>query len=111
MLTYMHMLLNISFGITKISSIIYLCIVLGGVSIFNHVLFPLISLSLFYFREFSDGDGMSFSVKGEIAFPNWENFLLGKNIFKGQVFKMLVICFIMSFSVFDSKGGEFYGAK
>jgi hypothetical protein len=56
---------------------------------------------------------MSFSVKGENTFPHRENFLLGGVIlFIGKVFKLLPICFIMSsFSVFDSKWGQFYGPK
>jgi hypothetical protein len=41
-LSYMHMLLNVLFSISRISSIIYVCLVLGGVSLFQSCLVPLV---------------------------------------------------------------------
>jgi hypothetical protein len=50
---------------------------------------------LFLRRGFFDRGSMSFSLKGEIAFPNRENFLLGGEIlFRGQAFN----CFLYALS-------------
>jgi hypothetical protein len=65
------MLLNASFDITRISSIIYLCIVLGGVSLYYHVLFPLIFMCLFLYRGSPIEGVCLFSIKrGRILYKS-----------------------------------------
>jgi hypothetical protein len=107
---FLYILLNISFGITRISSIIYLCIVVGGVSLFNHVLFPLIFMCFSYLESFPTV-GVCLLYKRGDCFSKWgELSFRGRNLFRGQVLLLLPIWFNMSsFLMFDSKGGEIYG--
>jgi hypothetical protein len=52
-----------------------------GVSLFNHVLFPLIFMCFSYLESFPKVGVCLLSIMGEIAFPNGENFLLGGETF------------------------------
>jgi hypothetical protein len=80
MLPYMHILLNISFGISRMSSIIYLCIVVGGVSLFNHVLFPIIFMCFSYLESFPTVGVCLLYRRGD-CFYKWGDFLLREEIF------------------------------
>jgi hypothetical protein len=109
MLPYMHMLLNVSFDITRISSIIYLCIALGRVSLFQSCLVTSCINVLLLSKGFSDRGSISFSVKGGEYISTWgELSFRESNLVRGKVFKLLPIWFYKSsFSMFDSKGGDF----
>jgi hypothetical protein len=88
----MHMMLNVSFDITRISSIIYLCIALGRVSLFQSCLVTSCINVLLLSKGFSDRGSISFSVKGGEYISTWgELSFRESNLVRGKVFKLLPI--------------------